>query len=129
MLVGYMVWYYDGGLLFVIGLFVIFIKFFLFYIVCYLIGEVGLYNIIFMLMKYCINVVYCVNSCYGGFFLMGFEVGRCLVCICISVLRVFLISYCVFFYVFCINLIICGDWYLFLLIKYLLICIMKFLNK
>lgn len=99
MLVGYMVWYYDGGLLFVIGLFVIFIKFFLFYIVC-LIGEVGLYNIIFMLMKYCINVVYCVNSCYGGFFLMGFEVGRCLVCICISVLRVFLISYCVFFLCF-----------------------------
>lgn len=100
MLVGYMVWYDDGGLLFIIGLFVIFIKFFIFYIVCYLIGEVGLYNIIFMLMKYCINVVYCVNSCYGGFFLMGFEVGRCLVCICISVLRVFLISYCVFFLCF-----------------------------
>lgn len=99
MLVGYMVWYYDGGLLFVIGLIIIFIKFFLFYIVC-LIGEVGLYNIIFMLMKYCINVVYCVNSCYGGFFLMGFEVGRCLVCICISVFRVFLISYCVFFLCF-----------------------------
>lgn len=94
------------------------------YTVC-LTGEVGSYNTISMLMKYCTNVAHCVNSCHGGFSLTGSEAGRCPACTCTSVLRVFLISHCVFPHVPCTILITRGDWYPPLLIKYLLICTMK----
>uniref|UniRef100_K1R5R8 Uncharacterized protein n=1 Tax=Magallana gigas TaxID=29159 RepID=K1R5R8_MAGGI len=45
-------------------------------------GEVGSYNTISMLMKYCTNVAHCVNSCHGGFSLTGSEAGRCPACTC-----------------------------------------------
>lgn len=97
MSVGHTVRYHDGGPLSAIGLLVIFIKSSSSYTVCYLTGEVGSYNTLSMLMKYCTNVAHCVNSCHGGFSLTGSETGRCPACTCTSVLRVFfLISHCVF---------------------------------
>lgn len=126
MSVGHTVRYHDGGPLSAIGLLVIFIKSSSSYTVCYLTGEVGSYNTISVLMKYCTNVAHCVNSCHGGFSLTGSEAGRCPACTCTSVLRGFFNqSLCFFPHVPCTNSIGRGDCYPPMLIKYLLICTMK----